>query len=77
MQETEETWVQFLGRKDPLEEKLTTHSSIPPRKIPWTEKMVRQHHQLKGHEFKQTLGDGRQRSLACYSPWGRKESNTT
>ena len=26
--------------------------------------MVRQHHQLKGHEFEQTLGDsGRQRSL--------------
>ena len=39
--------------------------------------MVGWHYQLNGHEFEQTLGDsGRQRSLACYSPWGRKESNT-
>ena len=30
-----------------------------------------------GHEFEQTLGDGEeQRSLACCSPWGRKESAT-
>ena len=33
------------------------------------------HHQLDGHEFEQALGvvDG-QGSLACYSPWGCKES---
>ena len=37
MQETEETWVQFLGRKDPLEEEMATHSSILAWKIPWTE----------------------------------------
>ena len=36
------------------------------------------HHQLNGHEFEQTPGDTeRQRSLACCSPWGRKESDTT
>ena len=36
------------------------------------------HHRLKGHEFEQAPGDGeRQGSLACCSPWGRKESNTT
>ena len=36
------------------------------------------HHQLDGHKFEQTpgFGDG-QGSLACYSPWGRKESDTT
>ena len=35
-------------------------------------------HQLDGHEFEQTLGVGDgQRSLACYSPWGHKESDTT
>ena len=29
-------------------------------------------------EFEQTLGDGeRQGSLACCSPWGHKESDTT
>ena len=37
------------------------------------------YHQLNGHEFEQALevgGDG-QRSLACCSPWDRKESNMT
>ena len=28
------------------------------------------------HEFEQALGDGEgQGSLACYNPWGRKESD--
>ena len=31
-----ETWVQFLGREDPLEEGLATHSSIHAWRIPWT-----------------------------------------
>ena len=36
------------------------------------------HHQLDGHESEQTpgVGDG-QGSLACCSPWGHKESDTT
>ena len=35
-------------------------------------------HQRNAHEFEQTLGDGEgQGSLACCSPWGRKESDTT
>ena len=38
--------------------------------------MVRQHHQLNGHEFEQTPGDTEgERSLVGYSPWGRKESD--
>ena len=42
------------------------------------DEMVRWHRQLNGHEFDQTPGDGDgQRGLACYSPWGRKESDTT
>ena len=42
------------------------------------DEMVGWHHQLNGHEFEQTLGDGEeQRSLSCYSPWGRKESDMT
>ena len=37
------------------------------------DEMVEQHHQLNGHEFEQTLGDGEgQRSLACCSPWGHR-----
>ena len=36
------------------------------------------HHQVNGHEFEQALGDGEgQGGLACCSPWGRKESDTT
>ena len=42
------------------------------------DKTVRLHHQLNGHEFEQTLGDSEgQGSLVCYSPWGRKEPDTT
>ena len=42
------------------------------------DEMVRWHHQLNGHEFKQSPGDGEgQGSLACYSPWDCKESDTT
>ena len=37
MQETQEWRVQSLGREDPLEEGMVTHSSILARKIPWTE----------------------------------------
>ena len=34
---TQETWVQFLGGEDPLEEDMATHSSILAWRIPWTE----------------------------------------
>ena len=34
----QERQVQFLGREDPLEEKMATHSNILAWKIPWTEK---------------------------------------
>ena len=30
-------WVRSLGRKDPLEKEMATHSSILAWKIPWTE----------------------------------------
>ena len=50
------TRVQSLGREDPLEKEMATHSSILAWKIPWTEG---------------------QRSLVGYSPWGRKELDTT
>ena len=40
--------------------------------------MVGWYHRLNGHEFEQApgVGDG-QGGLACCSPWGRKESDTT
>ena len=42
------------------------------------DEMVGWHHQLDGHVFEQVpgVGDG-QGSLACCSPWGHKESDTT
>ena len=33
----QETRVQSLGQEDPLEEEMTTHSSILAWRIPWTE----------------------------------------
>ena len=42
------------------------------------DEMVGWHHQFNGHEFEYSLGDGEgQGSLACCSPWGRKEFDTT
>ena len=42
------------------------------------DEMVGWHYRLNGHEFEQALGveDG-QESLACCSPWGHKELDTT
>ena len=42
------------------------------------DEMVEWHLWLNGHEFEQALGVGHgQGSLACYSPRGYKESDTT
>ena len=42
------------------------------------DEIVGWHHQLNGHEFGQTPGDRKgQRTLACCSPWGCKESDMT
>ena len=42
------------------------------------DEMVRQHHWLNTHELEQTLGNrGLKESLACYSPLGQKELDTT
>ena len=50
------------------------------RRTGWTteDEMVREYHQINGHEFKQAPGDGvGQGSLPCCSPWGCKELDTT
>ena len=42
------------------------------------DEIVGHHDQLDGHEFVQALGVGDgQGSLACCSPWGHKESDTS
>ena len=35
--EMRETWVRSLGREDPLEKEMATHSSILAWRIPWME----------------------------------------
>ena len=37
----QETPVPFLGREDPLEKEMATHSSVLAWKIPWTEETSR------------------------------------
>ena len=37
MQEVQETWVQSLGKEDPLEKEMATHSSILAWRIPQAE----------------------------------------
>ena len=37
MQETQETWVQFLCQEDPLEMKMATQSNILAWETPWTQ----------------------------------------
>ena len=70
MQETKETRVQSLGRKAALEEGMATHSSILAWRIPWTEESGG----LQSVESQEFHG---QRSLAGYSPGGRKELGMT
>ena len=42
------------------------------------DEMVEWHHQLNGHEFEQTPGDGEGRgNLVSCSPWGRKKLDMT
>ena len=35
IQESQEMWVRFLGRKDAREESMATHSSVLAWRIPW------------------------------------------
>ena len=55
------------------------YNSAASNEVWWgLNEMVGWHHELNGHEFEQTPGDGKgQDSLACCSPWGHKESFRT
>ena len=37
----QETWVQSLGQEDPLEEEMTTYTSVLAWRIPWAEESGR------------------------------------
>ena len=67
----------LMQRADSLEKTLMLGKIEGRRKRGWQEEMVRWHHWLNGHEFEQALGDNRQGSLVCCSPWGREELDMT
>ena len=76
--------LQYLGhlmqRADSLEKTLMLGGQDGRQEEKWmtNDEMVGWHHLLDGHEFEQApgVGDG-QGNLACCSPWGHKESDTT
>ena len=76
-QNKQETWVQFLGREDPLEV-MATHSSILPWEFPWTEgpgglqsmrpkSRVTEHTRKPALVLMQSLGPGRQQNWPVFS----------
>ena len=74
--------LQFFGhlmqRTDSLEKTLMLVDWRQKEKGVAENEMVGWHHWLNGHEFEQALEDGKEKgSLACRSPWGCKELDTT
>ena len=68
----------LMQRADSLEKTLMSGKIEGRRRGMTEDEMVGWHHLLNAREFEQTLGDGEGRgSLACYSPWGHKELDTT
>ena len=74
--------LQYFGhltwRTHSLEKTLTLGKIEDRRRRGWQDEMVGWHHQLNGLELEQVsgVGDG-QSGLACCSPWGQKEWDTT
>ena len=63
---------------DSLEKTLMLEKIEGRRRRGRQDETVGWHHRLNGHEFEQILGDSEgQGSLACCSPWGHKELDTT
>ena len=69
----------LIGRTDSLEKTLKLGKTEGKRRKGWQwVKCLDTITQFNGHEFEQTLGDSEgQGSLACCSPWGYKEPDTT
>ena len=69
----------LMQRDDSLEKTLMLGKIEGGQEKGMTEdEMVGWHHRLNGYEFEQAPGDGEgQGSLACCSPRGHKESDTT
>ena len=74
--------LQYFGhltqRTDSLEKTLMLGKTEGRRRKGRQNKVVRWHHRLDGHESDQAPGVGNgQGSLACFRPWGHRESDTT
>ena len=69
----------LMQRADSLEKTLMLGKMEGRKRRGTTEdEIVGWYHRLNGHEFEQAPGDGEgQGSLACCSPWVRKESDVT
>ena len=63
-------WVPSLDQEDPLEEGMATHSSVLPRRIPWTDGPGGLWSILPGESH------GQRAPVSC-GPWGHKESDMT
>ena len=76
----QETWIRFLGLEDPLEKRMTTHSSILAWRILWTEEpgrlqlMVHKESDMTEQITLQSEGQG---SWVYCSPWSHKELDRT
>ena len=68
----------LMRRTDSLEKTLMLGRTEGRKRRGRQDELVGWHHWLDEHEFEQTLGvsDG-QGGLACSSPWGHRESDTT
>ena len=65
-----ESWVQSLGREDPLEKEMATHSSILAWKIPWREEpggLQFMGSQRVGHDWVTSLTKRNEGDHACNS----------
>ena len=68
----------LMGRADLLEKTLLLGKIEDRKRRGRQDEMVGWHHRLNGHKFERTPGNGEEQgSLACCSPWDRKESDMT
>ena len=63
----QETWVQFLGREDPLQKETAAHSNVPAWEIPFTEEPGRLPSTgLQRHDLETKLQTSWELSLPSY-----------
>ena len=74
----QETQLHFLGRKDPLEEDMATHSSILAWRIPWTEEPagLTVHRVTKSRTQLKRLSTGKIYSVKSWDFTGKKLTKT-